>query len=65
MSMLEPLAPGQRMPLGYDEWLISREEAEHIQANGRKATVDDKPVPVTFIQTWEAGVLVSVPGSMS
>ena len=61
--MLKPLAPGERMPLGYDEWLISNAEAEHIRARG--ASVNGESVPVTFIATWHAGVQVLVPGSMS
>jgi hypothetical protein len=52
------------MPLGYDEWLISNAEAEHLRSVG-EATVDGESVPVTFIATWDAGVQVLVPGSMS
>ena len=52
------------MPLGYDEWLISNAEAEHIRSHG-KATVNGESVPVTFIATWLAGVQVLVPGSQS
>jgi hypothetical protein len=62
--MLQPLQPGERMPLGYDEWLISNAEAEHLRSVG-EATVDGESVPVTFIATWDAGVQVLVPGSMS
>ena len=64
-STLPPLQPGQRVPLGYDEWLISHVEAEHIRSHGERATVDGEPVPVHFIQTWDAGVLVHVRGSLS
>ena len=67
MPMLKPLKPGERMPLGYDEWLISNAEAEHIRSHGQTATVNGESVPVTFIEHWDhvSAALVLVPGSMS
>lgn len=63
--LLTELPPGHRVPLGYDEWLISEAEAEHIRSHGGTATVDGEPVPVTFVATWAAGVQVFVPGTLS
>lgn len=66
-SLLPPLNPGDRIPLGYDEWLISQDEAEYLRSSGGTATVNGVPVPVYFIERWDHvhGELVHVTGSGS
>lgn len=65
--VLNHLPPGYRVPLGYDEWLISAEEAEHIRSCGGTAAVNGVSVPVIFIEKWERvnGEVVHVTGSGS
>jgi hypothetical protein len=67
MTLLKPLQPGERRPMGYDEWLISNAEAQHIREHNNRATVNGEPVPVYFIADWAHvdAVQVRVPGSGS
>lgn len=50
--MLQPLKPGDRLYLGYDEWLVSKPEAEFIRERGY-AIVQGERQPVRFVATWE------------
>lgn len=65
MTLLKPLQPGERRPMGYDEWLISNAEATHIHENNDRATVNGEQVAVYFIADWAEvdAVQVRVPGS--
>lgn len=63
--LLAPLAPGERMFLGYEEWLISEDEARFVLDQGY-AVVDGERQPVHYIATWEGvGVQVHVTGTGS
>ena len=66
-GLLPPLNPGDRIPLGYDEWLISDDEAAYLRSSGGTATVNGEPVPVYFLERWESAraELVCVPGTLS
>jgi hypothetical protein len=65
--MLQALKPGERRPLGYDEWLVSKDEADHIHRNNNTATVNGTRVSVYFIATWDHvdAVQIRVPGTWS